>query len=312
MPAKSLIHCHRWLTLSLIAIVCLAGFGQTLPVAAQGQQIRLGELRVDWYCLQRGYSAWIVNDGTNWACTASNGAIVTVLSQPELNSTCQGFYRNPSAYAVRDRASTAPALDWSCYVLNPATQTPIPQVLQPSRLGEFQVEWYCNERGLGVRVINNGADWACTQPNNQISFTLTQDDFNEICRRTYGNPRAYAMRDQNKPQPAYNWSCYVDVVVTATRTPFPTAIPTLAPRLTRLGEFQVEWYCNERGYGVQLTNNDNDWACTQSTSKQIVFVLSKTDFDQICKRTYNDQTAVAIKDQNKPQGAYNWSCYSSR
>ena len=110
MPTKSIIHCHRWLMLSLIAIVCLATLGRSLPVAAQGQQIRLGDLRVDWYCLQRGYSAWIVNNGANWACTASNGAIVSVLTQPELNSACQGFYRNPAAYAVRDRASTAPAL----------------------------------------------------------------------------------------------------------------------------------------------------------------------------------------------------------
>ncbi|MBE2193845.1 MAG: hypothetical protein IAE83_06685, partial [Anaerolinea sp.] len=44
------------------------------------------------------------------------------------------------------------------------------------RLGEFQVEWYCNSRGYGVRIINNASDWACTLPNGQIAFILTNRD----------------------------------------------------------------------------------------------------------------------------------------
>jgi hypothetical protein len=310
VPTKSSFRHYRWFVLLLVALACLVPMQFSTPVTAQGPQLRLGELRVDWYCLQRGNSAWIVNNNTNWACTAPNGSITIVLGPTDLNSVCQGFYKNTAAYAVRDRTSSAPALDWSCYVLNPATSTP---VLEPRRLGEFQVEWYCNERGLGVRVINNDADWACTQPNNgQVSFVLQQENFNEICRRTYGNSNAYARRDQSKPQPAYNWSCYVDVPVTATRTPFPSPVPTNPPRLTRLGEFQVEWYCNERGWGVKLINNDADWACTDPKTNATVQVLSKADFDTICKRTYNDQTAVAIRDLQKPQAAYTWSCYSQR
>lgn len=314
MPVKSNPHHARWFIISLITILSVTTFGYNLPTAAQSQQTRLGDLRVDWFCLQRGYSAWIVNNGQSWGCTAPSGSLVFVLTQLDFNAACQGFFKNPSAYAVRDRTSAVPALDWSCYVLSPPTPTPFPSpVTEPSRLGEFQVEWYCNERGLGVRVINNQADWACINSStNQVSFVLGQNEFNDICRRTYGNPRAYALRDQNKPQPAYNWSCYVDVVVTATRTPFPTPMPTAIPQLTRLGEFQVEWYCNERGWGVKLINNDSDWACTDPKTNATVQVLSKADFDTICKRTYNDPAAVAIKDQRKPQAAYNWSCYTSR
>ncbi|MBX3064771.1 MAG: serine/threonine protein kinase [Anaerolineae bacterium] len=76
----------------------------------------------------------------------------------------------------------------------------------------------------------------------------------------------------------------------------------------RLGEFAVEWYCNERGLGVSVINNDSDWACNNNDGT-INFVLQAADFDRICQRTYNDQGAFAILDQQKPTRAYNWSCY---
>jgi hypothetical protein len=302
MATRLAVPCRGWPIIVLIAVVCLNLLTQVQPAAAQGTRVRLGTARVDWYCLQRGYSAWIINNGTTWACTASNGRVVLVLRQADLNSVCRGFYRNTSAYAVRDLKTFYPAQGWSCY--SPVRYPPrIPPSQQAIRLGEFQVEWYCNERGFGVRLINNQTDWACTYVgSNQIAFVLGQQDFNTICQRTYGKPGAYALRDLNKPQPAYNWSCYVNVVV-----PRP---PTT--QLVRLGEFQVEWYCNERGLGVQLINNQTDWACTHAATGQIVSVLNQADFDQICRRTYNIQTAFAIRDLNKPQPAYNWSCYVNR
>jgi hypothetical protein len=318
MAAKLSTRYVRLFTCLLIALVLLSIARHSSPAAAQGQQVRLGELRTDWYCLQSGYSAWITNNGGDWACTTTSGTIVMTLTQSELNAACQGFYRNSAAFAIRDRNSTHQALDWSCYVIIPPTPTPRPTFtpIPPTRqvrLGEFQVEWYCNDRQLDVRIINNDTDWACILPTSErIVFVLGQGDFNAICQRTYNNPNAYALRDQNKPQPAYNWSCYVDMAVPPTLTPAPTQTPIVIVRLTRLGEFQVEWYCTERGFGVRVVNNETDWACTQPNTNQISFILSQADFDTICQRTYNDSRAFALRDQYKTQPAYNWSCYSYR
>ncbi len=312
MAAKLSTRYVRWFICLLIVLVFLYVAQYTSSAAAQGQQLRLGELRTDWYCLQRGYSAWIINNGRDWACTTGSGTVVIALTQSDLNAACQGFYRNSAAFALRDQNSAHYALDWSCYVTIPPTPTPTftpTPATQPVRLGEFRVEWYCNERQLGVRIINNETDWACTAPgSDQILLILGQSDFNSICQRTYNNPNAYAIRDQNKPQPAYNWSCYVDTAV----PPTPTPTPIIILSLTRLGEFQVEWYCNERGLGVRVVNNEVDWACTQPNTDQISFVLSQRDFDSICQRTYNDKSAFALRDQNKPQPAYNWSCFVYR
>lgn len=76
------------------------------------------------------------------------------------------------------------------------------------RLGEFAVEWYCNERGLGVTLFNNEVDWACTNADNSINFILQLADFDQICRTWYSNPNAFAVRDQQNQTQAYNWSCY--------------------------------------------------------------------------------------------------------
>jgi membrane-bound inhibitor of C-type lysozyme len=303
MPAGLVVRHSRWFVFLLIATILLNVSGRVPSVAAQGQQVRLGDMRVDWYCLQRGYSAWIINNGTDWACTASNGVVALLVNQSDFNGICQGFYGNSAAYAARDRNSPFPALDWACYVTIPPTPTFTPTpALQPMRLGGFQVEWYCNERNLGVRIINNQSDWACTQLNSdQIVFVLGQGDFDTICRRTYNRQDAYALRDQQRPEPAYNWSCYVDVPVTT---------PTPAAKAARLGDFQVEWYCAERGFSVRVINNGADWACTQPNSDQVVFVLTQQDFDQICRRTYNNQNAFALRDQQRPQPAYDWSCYT--
>jgi hypothetical protein len=74
-----------------------------------------------------------------------------------------------------------------------------------------------------------------------------------------------------------------------------------------LGEFQVEWYCNNQGLGVVLTNNENDWACTQDG--RVVSILQPADFDKICQTTYPNTNAFALLDMQKSVRAYNWSCY---
>ncbi len=77
------------------------------------------------------------------------------------------------------------------------------------RLGEFTVEGYCTDRGFGVVLANNNADWACTNTsNNTLAFVLGPSDFDTICRTRYGRPNAFAIRDQQKDVQAYNWSCY--------------------------------------------------------------------------------------------------------
>ena len=307
MVVKQWKHHLRGLVLLTISAVCLHLLFGLQPVTAQGQQMRLGEMRVDVYCLRRGYGAWMINNGADWACTASNGSVVQTLSEADLNTVCREFYGKSDAYAARDQNTGKPALNWSCFVYIPPTPTFTPTPAQ-TRLGDFRVEWYCNERGFGVRIINNMTDWACTSANSdQTIFVLSQEDFNQICRRTYGNPAAYAVRDQNKPEPAYNWSCYIGAPA-----PTSTPIPTRAMQVTRLGTFQVEWYCTERQLSAKVINNGVDWACTDRSSGQTSFLLTVQDFDQICKRTYNDAGAFALRDMNNPQPAYNWSCYSFR
>src|SRR5689334_360039 len=200
------------------------------------------------------------------------------------------------------------------------TATPLPPVVvipsTPSRdvpptnsvrLGEFRVEQYCNDRGYGVKLINNENDWACTyQPNGQIALQLGPNDFDAICQKTYNTPGAFAIRDQRKPAQAYNWSCYVQAGV----IPPPGARDVPPVNSVRLGEFQVEQYCNDRGYGVTLINNESDWACTNKNDGSTAFILGASDFDAICQKTYNRPNAFAIRDQRRATQAYNWSCYA--
>ncbi len=77
----------------------------------------------------------------------------------------------------------------------------------------------------------------------------------------------------------------------------------------RLGEFAVEWYCDQRGMRPSVINNNNDWACLEKSSSAVVFTLQASDFDTICQSWYKNQQAFAIRDQRKETQAYNWSCY---
>jgi hypothetical protein len=99
----------------------------------------------------------------------------------------------------------------------------------------------------------------------------------------------------------------------AKRTPPPSDQRRAAPSgSTLLGDFQVEWYCTDRGYGVILVNGQRDWACTNKSNNKVVFTLKATDFDAICRSWYNDTNAFAIQDMTKSVAAYNWRCYTFR
>lgn len=101
--------------------------------------------------------------------------------------------------------------------------------------------------------------------------------------------------------------------VSSARTPPPANRRTSAPAgSTRLGTFQVEWYCNERGYGVKLTNGNRDWACTNNATGAIIFTLGVSDFDAICQYWYSDERAFAIRNLSNSVLAYNWQCYTYR
>jgi len=75
------------------------------------------------------------------------------------------------------------------------------------------------------------------------------------------------------------------------------------------GEFEVEGYCTllNSSYGVE--NDTNNWYCTQNGSR--VLTLTGREFDDICRRTYNDPDAVARQDGGGNIAAYRWRCYDS-
>jgi serine/threonine protein kinase len=99
--------------------------------------------------------------------------------------------------------------------------------------------------------------------------------------------------------------------VPAARTPPPNNQRSQAPTgSTRLGTFQVEWYCTDAGYGVKLTNSNRDWACTNKTTGATVKTLGVADFDAICQTWYKDKGAFAIRNLSNEIQAYNWQCYT--
>ncbi|MEO1286142.1 MAG: VWA domain-containing protein [Chloroflexota bacterium] len=72
------------------------------------------------------------------------------------------------------------------------------------------------------------------------------------------------------------------------------------------GEFQVEWYCGNDDLNV---SNDNDnWFCLND-DRSLNYTLSITDFDTICKATYNNASAFAVQDGDSEVPAYSWRCY---
>ncbi|PJF45154.1 MAG: hypothetical protein CUN55_00160, partial [Phototrophicales bacterium] len=69
------------------------------------------------------------------------------------------------------------------------------------------------------------------------------------------------------------------------------------------GNFQVEGYCSY--IGGQVREDGRNWYCG---SRQ----LTISDFDEICRRTYNNSQAAAFLTGNSGYAAYNWRCYGPR
>lgn len=72
--------------------------------------------------------------------------------------------------------------------------------------GEFQVEYYCSRRGLTTST--DTVDWFCNDSNGNVSFTLEQEDFDQICRDTYDLEEAFALQEGEADEPAYQWQCF--------------------------------------------------------------------------------------------------------
>lgn len=73
--------------------------------------------------------------------------------------------------------------------------------------GEMEVEGYCTRLNPGYGVGQDGVNWYCTQ-NGQNVQTLTNPDFDEICRQTYSNPNATAVQIESSAPVAYRWRCF--------------------------------------------------------------------------------------------------------
>ncbi len=59
-------------------------------------------------------------------------------------------------------------------------------------------------------------------------------DFDSICRTWYNRPGAFAIRDQHKDVPAYNWSCYEPGPVAPDISPAATTVLAVTPSLLTL------------------------------------------------------------------------------
>jgi hypothetical protein len=73
------------------------------------------------------------------------------------------------------------------------------------------------------------------------------------------------------------------------------------------GNFQVEQYCQQLNAGYQVAEDGTDWYCTQNGQR--VKTLTKSDFDNICRQTYDNPTAFALQIDNNQRPAYRWRCY---
>ncbi|MGB7342091.1 MAG: hypothetical protein WBC91_24560, partial [Phototrophicaceae bacterium] len=80
--------------------------------------------------------------------------------------------------------------------------------------GNFEVESYCQQILPGSDVSQNDVNWFCTTDGG-VRVQLTELDFTEICRQTYNEPSAFAVRDLDLTTPddsqnnipAFNWRC---------------------------------------------------------------------------------------------------------
>ncbi len=73
------------------------------------------------------------------------------------------------------------------------------------------------------------------------------------------------------------------------------------------GNFQVEQYCKQLNPNYTIDEDGQSWYCLRND--QPVKYLTKSDFDAICRQTYNNQTAFALQIDNSQPDAYRWRCY---
>ena len=178
--------------------------------------------------------------------------------------------------------------------------------------GEFQVEGYCNILNTSYGVAEDGRDWYCTF-NDQRALTLRQQQFNDICQRTYSNPNAIAIQVNNGQQPAYQWRCYE---LAFPPTPTSSAPPQLLNNgrgmstgaVMNGGEVEVEGYCRaiNPNYGVAV--DENFWYCTENGTR--ILTLGVAEFDDICIQTYSNPAAYSEQIQNNDRPAYRWRCFA--
>lgn len=177
--------------------------------------------------------------------------------------------------------------------------------------GEFQVEGYCNILNASYGVAEDGTDWYCTF-NAQRALTLRQQQFNDICKRTYSNINAIAIQVNNGQAPAYQWRCYELVIPP---TPTSSAPPQLLNNgrgmstgaIMNNGEVEVEGYCRaiSVNYGVDV--DENFWYCTENGNR--ILTLGVAEFDDLCIRTYSNPAAYSEQIQNNDRPAYRWRCF---
>jgi hypothetical protein len=73
------------------------------------------------------------------------------------------------------------------------------------------------------------------------------------------------------------------------------------------GNFQVEQYCKQLNPNYNISEDGRDWYCTENGQR--VKDLTKSDFDAICRQTYDNPTAFALQIDNGQPAAYRWRCY---
>lgn len=178
--------------------------------------------------------------------------------------------------------------------------------------GQFEVEGYCSILNSQYGVSEDGTDWYCTF-NGQRALTLRQEQFNDICQRTYNNSNAIAVQVNNGQPRAYQWRCYQLAVQP---TPTSSAPPQLLQNgrglttgaVVNNGEFQVEGYCSaiNPNYGIDVDNNF--WYCTENGNR--ILTLGVAEFDDICIRTYSNPAAYAEQINTNDRPAYRWRCFA--
>lgn len=176
--------------------------------------------------------------------------------------------------------------------------------------GEVQVEYYCNDQGY--LISRDQYYWYCLRPNGSRVLTLGQEDFDTICQETYQHPEAFAIWNGSSSVPAFRWRCYGP---DAFNMPSSDSTVLSGGRgltdgdLLPPGEFQVEWYCQNRGYNI--SHDDDYWYCVDANGT-IRLTLEQSDFDDICQRTYNRSDAYALQDGSNSVSAFNWRCHGDQ